>query len=98
MKMDLRCKRCDRGPADHPCPELNSACNCDVECSGYVSPLTRLELAVALDAVDREAEGLREFRRLVEYAERSYPTMWFGTFSKLRDSLRERMKEEQEGD
>jgi len=71
-------------------------CTCG-QCYEYVPPLTKLELAVALAAVDHEAEELRRFRRLVEFAERKFPTMWFGSFSKLRESLQERMSEE-EGD
>lgn len=99
MKVDLRCKDCGCGPEEHPEPSDGSRylgiCTCE-DCSEYVSPLSELELAIALAAVDREAGELRDFRRLVEYAERKFPTMWFGGFSKLRESLRDRMNEERE--
>lgn len=88
MKVDLRCESCGCGPERHI---RHGAC------PFYISPLSELELAVELAAVSNELEELHEFKRLVEYAERRFPTMWFGSFSKLRESLRERMNEEREG-
>lgn len=95
MKVDLRCKSCGDGPEEHS--GSGPGCQCG-QCYEYVAPLTELELAVALAAVDHEAQELREFKRLVEYAERKFPTMWFGGFSKLRESLRERMNEARKGE
>ena len=101
MKVDVRCLNCLCGPENHPeeYPGSNDSCECG-QCKGYAAPLSELELAIALAAVDREAEELREYKRLLEYVERKFgplivaPTKWFGSFSKIRESLRERMEEE----
>ena len=95
MKVDVRCLNCLCGPENHPeeYPGSNDRCECG-QCKGYAATLSELELAIALSAVDREAEELREFRRLIEYTERRFPNTAAWDLSKLRESLRERMEEE----
>ncbi len=41
-----------------------------------------------------ELERLRKFVRLIEFCVRKYPTMWFGSFPKLRYELERRMDDE----
>lgn len=51
------------------------------------------DLAADLLEAREELEVLREFKRLVEYAIRSQPTMWLGTFPVVKDELKKKMEE-----
>lgn len=64
MLIDLKCKCCGCGPEEHPGTSVGCQCG---QCYEYKSPLAELELAVALAVVSKEAEELRDFRRLVNF-------------------------------